>query len=84
MDPRNVLLNLKRYLTDYEKNEILDYDIIYYLNVMHRKIKGIYSPDGPENYGFDNEKGEYIAVKIHEHIAYRFEVIKKLGKGAFG
>ncbi len=35
------------------------------------------------NYGFDNENQEYNAV-MHEHICYRYEVIKKLGKGSFG
>lgn len=35
------------------------------------------------NYGFDNENNEYITL-LHEHLAYRYEVIKKLGKGSFG
>lgn len=35
------------------------------------------------NYGFDNESQEYI-VMANEHIAYRYEIIKKLGKGSFG
>lgn len=35
------------------------------------------------NYGFDNESQEYVVV-MNEHIAYRYEVVKKLGKGSFG
>ena len=35
------------------------------------------------NYGFDNETNEYITI-LHEHLGYRYEVIKKLGKGSFG
>ena len=35
------------------------------------------------NYGFDNETQEYITI-LHEHLAYRYEIIKKLGKGSFG
>ena len=35
------------------------------------------------NYGFDNDTQEYNIV-MHEHIAYRYEVVKKLGKGSFG
>lgn len=35
------------------------------------------------NYGFDTETQEYI-VTLNEHLAYRYEVVKKLGKGSFG
>lgn len=35
------------------------------------------------NYGFDNENQEYI-VTMNEHVAYRYEVVKKIGKGSFG
>lgn len=35
------------------------------------------------NYGFDNENQEYNVV-MHEHLAYRYEVVKRLGKGSFG
>lgn len=41
--------------------------------------------DNPKliNYGFDNESQEYNVV-MHEHLGYRYEVVKKLGKGSFG
>lgn len=35
------------------------------------------------NNGFDSECNEYIS-RINEHLSYRFEVTKKLGKGSFG
>ena len=35
------------------------------------------------NNGFDSKEQEYI-VRYNEHIAYRYEVVKKLGKGSFG
>lgn len=35
------------------------------------------------NYGYDDERGDYNVV-IGDHIAYRYEVIKPLGKGSFG
>jgi dual specificity tyrosine-phosphorylation-regulated kinase 2/3/4 len=35
------------------------------------------------NNGFDSDQQEYMS-RINEHFAYRFEVIKKLGKGSFG
>jgi serine/threonine protein kinase len=35
------------------------------------------------NNGFDTESNEYLS-RINEHLGYRYEVIKKLGKGSFG
>lgn len=35
------------------------------------------------NNGFDTDSNEYLS-KINEHLAYRYEVIKKIGKGSFG
>jgi dual specificity tyrosine-phosphorylation-regulated kinase 2/3/4 len=50
---------------------------------MERKGKTLTTPDGPENGGFDNDKGEYIC-DVHDHIAYRFEIHKRIGTGSFG
>jgi dual specificity tyrosine-phosphorylation-regulated kinase 2/3/4 len=41
------------------------------------------TPDGVDNNGFDNDKNEYITEEGH-HIAYRYEITGKLGKGSFG
>ncbi len=35
------------------------------------------------NNGFDTDSNEYLS-RINEHICYRFEIVKKLGKGSFG
>lgn len=35
------------------------------------------------NFGFDNEHGDYL-FEINDHINYRYEIINRLGKGAFG
>jgi dual specificity tyrosine-phosphorylation-regulated kinase 2/3/4 len=35
------------------------------------------------NYGFDTDNKEYNFL-MNEHISYRYEPIKKLGKGSFG
>ena len=56
---------------------------MWFINLLERKSKPLQTPDGPENGGFDNEKGEYIC-DVHDHIAYRFEVQKRIGKGSFG
>lgn len=85
MDPRSVLINFSKYLMECEKTEILDYETVYFLDIQHRKQKNIedITPDGVENNGFDNDKNEYITSEGH-HIAYRYEIIKRLGKGSFG
>ena len=85
MEPREVVMHLSKFLLDYEKTEIMEYDQVYYLNILERKNSGkpLATPDGPENGGFDNDKGEYIC-DVHDHIAYRYEVQKRIGKGSFG
>ena len=35
------------------------------------------------NFGYDDESGDYKVVD-GDHIGYRYEVIKFLGKGSFG
>ena len=35
------------------------------------------------NFGFDDERGDYQVV-VKDHLAYRFEVLDKLGSGSFG
>ena len=85
MDPRIAVINYQKYLLDYEKTEILEYEVIYWFNIQERKaLKGpLATPDGVENNGFDNDKNEYITDKGN-HIAYRFEIKAKCGKGSFG
>lgn len=35
------------------------------------------------NNGFDTDSNEYLS-KVNEHLGYRYEVVKKIGKGSFG
>ena len=35
------------------------------------------------NNGFDNDQNEYI-IRMNEHLGFRYEVNKKIGKGSFG
>ncbi|KAL5970456.1 Dual specificity tyrosine-phosphorylation-regulated kinase 4 [Taenia solium] len=74
---------IKRYgssLTEYERGEILHYKKIWYFGLGTPKTTG---RNEPYNNGFDNKKGEYKTIR-HDHIAYRYEVIETIGKGAFG
>uniref|UniRef100_A0A8C9R378 dual-specificity kinase n=1 Tax=Scleropages formosus TaxID=113540 RepID=A0A8C9R378_SCLFO len=68
-------------LTKYEQEEILDYSEIWYLGLDTKKIEA--SHGTPQNSGYDDEHGSYIKV-LHDHIAYRYEVLEVLGKGSFG
>lgn len=80
MSSRMALTYFKVELTDYEKAEILDFPDVFYLGKLSNKIK----PDfGGINCGFDDERGDYLLV-AGDHIAYRYEIIKMLGKGNFG
>ena len=54
-------------LTDFEKGEILDYRKVYFLGLNAEKIKG--SPAHKQNFGYDNEKGDYKTV-LKDQIAY--------------
>lgn len=81
MRPGKALKLFLNQLTDYEKGEILDYQEVYFLGLQAEKIHG--SPKEDYNYGYDDEKGDYKVVK-KDHVGYRFEVLKFIGKGSFG
>jgi len=85
MDPRSAVINFSKYLLEIEKSEILDYETIYFFNINKRKQKNMQgmTPDGVDNNGFDNDKNEYITEE-GQHIAYRYEITDRLGKGSFG
>ena len=76
----------------------MDYEMIYYLPV-NAKNKGVgqYIKDEltcqdenpkegsgpPYNHGFDNDQADYL-YDAKDQIQYRYEIQKKLGRGAFG
>ena len=79
--PYTLPLFLKKHyedLTEYESGEILQYDKVYYWGVLKDKNKEAITPQC-----FDDEKGNYLAMR-HDHVAYRYEIIKLLGRGTFG
>jgi dual specificity tyrosine-phosphorylation-regulated kinase 2/3/4 len=85
MDARETLVHFAKHLLDYEKTEIMEFDTIHYINTTANSTLGkpTYTPDGPDNGGFDNDKGEYIC-EAKDHISYRYEVKQQVGKGSFG
>eukprot|EP00802_Teleaulax_amphioxeia_P006735 Tamp_06740.p1 GENE.Tamp_06740~~Tamp_06740.p1 ORF type:complete len:684 (+),score=127.26 Tamp_06740:161-2212(+) len=68
-------------MTLYEQGEILDYPQVFYVGPNAQKHKP--TADAQDNHGFDDERGDYL-WSIHDHIAFRYEILGILGKGSFG
>ncbi|XP_076866794.1 dual specificity tyrosine-phosphorylation-regulated kinase 4-like isoform X1 [Brachyhypopomus gauderio] len=81
MTPIEVLNYFNNSLTTYEKLEIMGFSEIWYFGLNAQKIKA--SSKKPHNMGYDDESGTYIKV-LHDHIAYRYEILGIVGEGAFG
>jgi len=68
-------------LSNYEQQELLSYAHIYFVGSGAKKSDATQS--GEINDGFDDAQNSYIII-AHDHIAYRYEILKSLGKGSFG
>lgn len=77
--PHQVMLLYMNKLTSFEHHEIYKYSQIYFIGANAKKRSGT----GPNNSDYDNENGSYIHIP-HDHVAYRYEVLKIIGKGSFG
>ena len=69
-------------LSPYETREIFAYPQVFFIG-----SEGVVKIPGTDsraaNLGFDDMLGSYHIV-IHDQLAYRYEVLKVLGRGAFG
>ncbi|MBW0486163.1 hypothetical protein O181_025878 [Austropuccinia psidii MF-1] len=82
MTTQEALRLYKNYLSDYEKGEILNFDKIYYVGAeSHKKMSS--EDNAVNNYGYDDERGDYHIVK-NDHLMFRYEIVDVLGKGSFG
>ncbi|KAM9846154.1 dual specificity tyrosine-phosphorylation-regulated kinase 2 [Aulostomus maculatus] len=68
-------------MTPYEHQEVFSYPEVYFVGPNAKKRSGVMG--GANNGGYDDDQGSYIHVP-HDHIAYRYEVLKVIGKGSFG
>jgi len=68
-------------LTDYERQEVDKYPEIWFLGLDACKINA--KPGTALNNGYDDDNGSYNKI-IHDHIAYRYEILEVIGKGSFG
>ena len=82
ISPGRVQRIYRHILTPYEELEILAYPEIYFIGGERAaKIPG--TDARAANQGYDDANGSYHTT-THDHIAYRYEVLRVLGKGAFG
>lgn len=81
LSPKSVSKVYSDRLTNYEQQELLSYAQIYFVGSATKKSDVAQS--GENNDGFDNAQNSYIIV-ARDHIAYRYEILKSLGKGSFG
>lgn len=81
MTPAQALEKYRRFLTPMEQIEILQFPQVYFVGPQAKKIAT--GDDKGPNGGYDDDKGRYKLVK-NDHIGFRFEVVKGLGKGSFG
>lgn len=79
--PEQVMKLYSYKLTPYEHQEIFGYPQIYFIGANAKKHYGVIG--APNNSGYDDEQGSYLHVP-HDHIAYRYEMLKVIGKGSFG
>ncbi|WFD20665.1 hypothetical protein MCAP1_002914 [Malassezia caprae] len=83
LSPRQAEVIYGNHLCPYEVQEMKEYENIYYVGSFARH-KHYAVPNKPErNFGYDDERGDYI-VNMRDHLAYRYEITKLLGRGSFG
>ncbi|XP_070601649.1 dual specificity tyrosine-phosphorylation-regulated kinase 3 isoform X2 [Erythrolamprus reginae] len=81
LSAEQALKQYKQQLTTFEQQEIFNFPEIYFVGPNAKKKQGV--SGAPNNAGYDDEQGSYIHI-AHDHLAYRYEVIKIIGKGSFG
>lgn len=74
------LKKYRKYITDWEAKEMAGYQVVLFLGLRAEKVK----VDGKKpNCGFDDDSSNYL-TPLNDHLAYRFEILSFLGKGAYG
>lgn len=81
LTPESAMKQFMHKLTSFEHHEIFTYSKIFFVGPNAKKQPGVL--DDRNNNGYDDDHGSYIHVP-HDHVAYRYEVLKLIGKGSFG
>lgn len=79
--PEDAIQTFGTKLLPYEQSEIYNYVRVFFVGSQAKKRGGVIG--GANNCGYDDESGSYQLV-AHDHVAYRYEVLKVIGKGSFG
>lgn len=75
--PEVVLDRFSYNLAPHEREEILNYQDIYYISDLEHKLPAKAEEE------CDDERGDYIVIR-NDQIMYRYEVLEMLGRGSFG
>jgi len=66
----------RQHLSEYERQEILDYLSVYYIRADSAK-KPAHPDRSTNNYGYNDDWGDYLVVD-QDHLGYRYEVMDSL------
>ena len=77
MSPERAMQTFMHKLSPFEHHEIFQFPQIYFVGQNAKKKQGVQG--GAQNGGYDDEQGSYQLV-AHDHIQYRYEVIKIIGE----
>ena len=81
MSPEQAMKQYMHKLTAFEHHEVFSFPQIYFTGPTAKKRPGVVG--GSNNNGYDDSQASYITVP-HDHICYRYEILKVIGKGSFG
>ncbi|EDV29729.1 uncharacterized protein TRIADDRAFT_2504, partial [Trichoplax adhaerens] len=81
LSPEQAMKLYMHKLSSFEHHEIFNYPQVFFVGANSKKRQGLVG--APSNNGYDDESGNYLP-EVHDHIAYRYEILKVLGKGSFG
>ncbi|XP_029969493.1 dual specificity tyrosine-phosphorylation-regulated kinase 2 [Salarias fasciatus] len=81
LSPEQAMKQFMAKMSSFEHHEVFSYPEVFFVGPNAKKRSGVMG--GANNGGYDDDQGSYIHVP-HDHIAYRYEVLKVIGKGSFG
>uniref|UniRef100_A0A8C5D2E9 dual-specificity kinase n=1 Tax=Gouania willdenowi TaxID=441366 RepID=A0A8C5D2E9_GOUWI len=81
LSPEQAMKQFMTKMSLFEHHEVFSFPEVFFVGPGAKKRLGVVG--GANNGGYDDDQGSYIQVP-HDQIAYRYEVLKVIGKGSFG